>query len=47
MEAAVLAARYAAPKSRLPGQGALFLLLATTGPAAFQGQGAVEDKLEA
>ena len=29
------------------GQGALFLPLATTGPTAFQGQGAVKDKLEA
>lgn len=44
-EAAVLAARHAATMSRLPGQGALFLPLATTGPNAFRGQGTVEDKL--
>ena len=47
MEAAVLAARHAATTSRLPGQGALFLPLATTGPTAFRGQGTAEDKLEA
>ena len=47
MEAAVLAARHAAIMSRLPGQGAVFLPLATTGPTAFRGQGTVEDKLEA
>ena len=47
MEAAVLAARHAATMSRLPRQGAVFLPLATTGPTAFRGQGAVENKLEA
>lgn len=47
MEAAVLAARHAATMSRLLGQGAMFLPLATTGPTAFRGQGTVEDKLEA
>jgi len=46
-EAAVLAARHAATMSRLPGQGALFLPLATTGPNAFRGQGTVVDKLAA
>ena len=46
-EAAVLAARIGATMSRLPGQGALFLPLATTGPNAFRGQGSVEDKLAA
>lgn len=44
-EAAVLAARIGATMSRLLGQGALFLPLATTGPNAFRGQGSVEDKL--
>lgn len=47
IEAAVLAARHGAGMSRLPGQGALFLPLATTGPTAFRGQGSVEDKLRA
>jgi hypothetical protein len=47
MEAAVLAARHATTISRLPGQGAVFLPLATTGPTAFRGQGTVEDKLAA
>lgn len=46
-EAAVLAARIGATMSRLPGQGAVFLPLATTGPNAFRGQGSVEGKLEA
>ena len=44
-EAAVLAARHAASMSRLPGQGALFLPLAMTGPGAFRGQGGVGRKL--
>lgn len=38
-EAAVLAARLGATMSRLPGQGASFLPLATTGPGALRGQG--------
>lgn len=44
-EAAVLAARHGARISRLPGEGALFLPLAITGPTAFRGQGSVEEKL--
>ncbi|MCL4674621.1 MAG: hypothetical protein KJZ59_00985 [Pararhodobacter sp.] len=44
-EAAVLAARHAADMRRLPGQGALFLPLATTGPGAFRGQGDAGRKL--
>jgi len=47
MEAAVLAARHAAAMSRRPGQGALFLPLATTGPGAFQGAGEPAAKLAA
>ena len=47
IEAAVLAARHGATMSRLPGQGALFLPLAVTGPTAFRGQGQAEDKLRA
>jgi len=47
MEAAVLAARHAATMSRRPGQGALFLPLATTGPGAFQGTGGPAAKLAA
>lgn len=46
-EAAVLAARHAAGMSRLPGQGALFLPLAMTGPGAFRGQGEPVRKLAA
>ena len=46
-EAAVLAARHAAGMSRLPGQGALFLPLAMTGPGAFRGQGDPARKLAA
>ena len=44
-EAAVLAARHGASISRLPGQGALFLPLAMTGPGAFLGQGEPARKL--
>ena len=47
LEAAVLAARHGAGISRIAGQGALFLPLATTGPGAFRGQGAPERKLAA
>lgn len=46
-ESAVLAARHAASMSRLPGQGALFLPLAMTGPGAFRGQGDARRKLAA
>jgi len=44
-EAAVLAARLAAGMSRAPGQGALFLPLAMTGPGTFRGQGEPPRKL--
>lgn len=47
LEAAVLAARYGASMSRLPGQGASFLPLATTGPGALRGQGDATRKLAA
>lgn len=47
LEAAVLAARHAASMSRLPGQGALFLPLATTGPGALRGTGEASRKLGA
>ena len=47
LEAAVLAARHAASMSRVPGQGALFLPLATSGAGAFQGAGDPERKLAA
>jgi len=47
MEAAILAARHGATMSRRPGQGALFLPLSTTGPAAFRGSGDAALKLAA
>jgi hypothetical protein len=47
LEAAVLAARHAASLSRIPGQGALFLPLATSGARALQGTGDPERKLAA
>lgn len=47
LEAAVLAARLGAGMSRLPGQGASFLPLATTGPGALRGQGEAARKLSA
>jgi len=47
MEAAILAARHGAKMSRKPGQGALFLPLSATGPAAFRGSGDPARKLAA
>ena len=47
IEAAILAARHGASMSRRPGQGALFLPLSATGPAAFRGAGDPARKLAA
>ena len=47
MESAILAARHGASMSRRPGQGALFLPLSATGPAAFRGAGDPARKLAA
>lgn len=47
LEAAVVAARHGAAMSRLPGQGAPFLPLATGGPGGLQGQGEPRRKLAA